>query len=233
MCRDQVGRGLDEPTVGLRATAGTERKVDPAVHATLSEMSVGQPVQPVGVEQCLEIAQIGPEPFRGNGCVLPARVRGLLQGHPGVPGRIGSQPPPERRIHWVVHDDGPECAGRPASAAARSASRSGSSSVNSTNSQPRPGGSGGTRAAVRRRRHRLEDARVEAFAGAGGERQHRRHSVGRIGESAESEQHESAVLRLPGELHLGSGDHTQGALRADQEACRGRSLCSGSRCSRE
>ena len=44
------------------------------MHAAVAEVPVRQPLQPVRVQQRLEVAQVGAEPLDWDGGVLPARV---------------------------------------------------------------------------------------------------------------------------------------------------------------
>ena len=71
-----------ERAEGRRAVGAVEREVDPDVQAAVAEVPVRQAGQPVLGQQRVELAQVGAEPLRRDGGVLPARVRGVAVRRP-------------------------------------------------------------------------------------------------------------------------------------------------------
>ena len=63
------------------------------MHAPVAEVSVGEALESVGAEQGVEVAQVGPQPGRGDSGVLPPSVRRPRERHPGEAGAVGPDPP--------------------------------------------------------------------------------------------------------------------------------------------
>ncbi len=218
----QVGGRLDEPPVGGRAARLADREVDPAVHAALAEVPVGQAVQPVPGEQRLEVPQVGAEPCRRDGGVLPPGMRRTLQCHPGIAGGVGPQPPPGRRGRRIGHHRSERGRKRRQLAGLRGneprvvpgqfdeqpppARRQQWCRADSRRPRPRPP------------QHRIDDAGIQPLAGAGGEAQHLRHGVRGVRQRVEAECHQDGVRRITREPDGRPPHHRERALGADQEA---------------
>ena len=151
MARHQAGGVLDEGPVPRPAPVlpGTEGEVDAHVHAAVAEVPVRHPLQPVLVQQRLEVAEVGAQLLDRDGGVLPARVR--RAGRRDV--RAASPAPSSRIRHSAAasatsvttrESRAPASARTPWAFAVTSATLS---PVSSTISQPSPRGRSGTTAA--------------------------------------------------------------------------------------
>ena len=72
--------------------------------AAVPEVPVGKPVQMVALQESVEVSQVGAQLFGGYRRVLPARVGGTLQAHPGQACAVGADLPQGARYRRIGHD---------------------------------------------------------------------------------------------------------------------------------
>ena len=100
----QLGCCHDELLVACRAVRLVQRVVDATVHAPFTKVAVGQSVQVVLGEQAVEVAQIGSEPLRWDGGILPAGPSRFVQRDACQSGSVGPDPPQGGSLAFVGDD---------------------------------------------------------------------------------------------------------------------------------
>ena len=211
----QLGCCRDELLVACRAVRLVQRVVDATVHAPFTKVAVGQSVQVVLGEQAVEVAQIGSEPLRWDGGILPAGPSRFLQRDACQPGSVGADPPqcgslafvgdhpPVKRVR--CRDQG---VGVPASLGIRVRPQ--------LHEDPTvPAGQIGDGLAGSG--DDLDDPATESLTGHRAERQQGGDGVGSLGHRGVSQGHRDAARTLRHQGHACLGDDTQGPLGACNE----------------
>ena len=208
----QVGGLLDEGAVAAAAVVRGEVEADADVEAAVAEVAVRRPVQPVGGEQGIEVAQVGTQALRWDGGVLPPGLAGRVGGAGRQPGAVLADPP-DRCLLADVVDDAVVPGARRAHHQVAARHHLGPVVPGDLDQQPP--------AAGRHRGHRGHQAcqsLVHPLARHGVVLQHGGHGIRGLGHAGVAEDHEDAVPGLAHQPHGRLGDHGEGALAADEEA---------------
>ena len=211
-------RRLDEPAVGVRATRGRQREVDPGVHAAVAEVPVRQRVEPELGEERVEVAQVGAEPRRRHGGVLPAGVGGLGEADAGQPGPVLANLPQRERLGRVGHREPVERVGVGQQPGGARGDLAGVVADDLDEHEPVAAGErrhGGVTAAPP---DDVDDAPVEALDGGRAVGQHGQDGVRGVGHAGVAQRDQLLVRGVGDQADRRPGDDGEGALGAREEA---------------
>ncbi len=174
-------------------------------------------MQPVALQQRVELAQVRAQVLRRHGRVLPAAVRGLLKAHPGQARAVGPDLPELRGADGVVDDP---AFGRRGALDDRLGPGADLGGVVADDLEEHPAVPRGQHAdgvGPVLRHHHIDDAAVEALARRGAEVEQVGDVITGVRHGGVAQRDHQPVRRIRDEPHGGADDHAQGSLGAREE----------------